>query len=74
MDSHQEYDETQIIWLIQVGNPEEANEAFRQLYEYNDSSLRRFLAYSKGLQDFEIDEVRATVRCVPQSGVEHLTA
>lgn len=61
MDSHQEYDEAQMIRLIQVGSPEEANEAFRQLYEYNDSSLRSFLVYSKGLQEFEIDEVCATV-------------
>ncbi|MCY4654066.1 MAG: sigma-70 family RNA polymerase sigma factor [Dehalococcoidia bacterium] len=60
MGSHQEYDEAQLIRLIQIGVPEEAEYAFQMLYRSNDPVLRSSLAF-RGLQDFEIDEVCATV-------------
>ncbi len=60
MDSHEEYDEAQLIRLIQVGSPEETRSAFRMLYDVNDPILRRFLA-SRGLHEFEIDDVCSTV-------------
>lgn len=61
LDSSREHNEPQLVRLIQVGTPDEANAAFGLLYEANDPSLRRFLAYTKGLQESEIDEVCATV-------------
>ena len=60
MDSYQTCDEAQLIRLIQVGQPVEAEHAFQRLYEINDPKLRRHLVY-KGLQDFEIDDVCSVV-------------
>ena len=58
MGSHQECSEAQLIYLIQVGSPEEAERAFHALYEANDSKLRIHLM-TKGLQEFEIDDICA---------------
>ncbi len=60
MDSHRECDEAQLIRLIQVGSPDEAERAFQMLYDDNDPTLRRSLVF-RGLQEFEIDDVCATV-------------
>lgn len=69
MDSHRECSEAQLIHLIQVGSPGEAERAFHALYEANDLKLRIHLMY-KGLQEFEIDDVCATVWERALDGIE----
>jgi RNA polymerase sigma factor (sigma-70 family) len=61
LDSYQDYDEAQLFQAIQIGSPYETAEAFQRLYDANDVQLRRYLAYSRGLQEFEIDEVCSVV-------------
>ena len=61
MDSHPTYDEAALIRAVQIAGSAEASEAFHHLYDANDGPLRNYLAYSRGLQPFEIDDVCARV-------------
>ena len=69
-DSYQACDEAQLIRLIQVGGPAEAEHAFHTLYEANNPELRRRLMY-RGLHDFEIDDVCSQVWERALDRIEH---
>ena len=61
MDSELSDNEPALIRAVQVAGPAEASEAFRRLYDANDGQIRNYLAYGRGLQPHEIDEVCQTV-------------
>lgn len=61
LDSEIDDNEPALIRAVQVAGPAEASEAFRRLYDANDGPLRNYLAYGRGLQPYEIDEVCETV-------------